>query len=54
MITRPRVLRPGLLVLLMSGYPTGSVEKCNFPILHKPSRREHPRRARRYGSAPLS
>jgi len=36
-----RVLRPGLPVLLMSGYPAGSVEKCNFPILQKPYRREH-------------
>ena len=35
-----RVLRPGLPVLLMSGYPAGSVERCNFPILHKPYRRE--------------
>jgi DNA-binding NtrC family response regulator len=33
-------LRPGLPVLLMSGLPAGSVEKCNFPILHKPYRRE--------------
>jgi hypothetical protein len=23
----------------MSGYPAGTVEKCNFPILHKPYRR---------------
>jgi CheY-like chemotaxis protein len=37
---RARVLRPGLPILLMSGYPAGSVEKCNFPILHKPYRRE--------------
>ena len=37
---RARALRPGLPVLLMSGYPAGSVEKCNFPILHKPYRRE--------------
>jgi signal transduction histidine kinase len=35
-----RALRPGLPVLLMSGYPAGSVETCNFPILHKPYRRE--------------
>jgi signal transduction histidine kinase len=35
-----RVLRPGLPVLLMSGYPAGSVERRNFPILHKPYRRE--------------
>ena len=34
------MLRPGRPVLLMSGYPTGSVEKCNFPNLHKPYRRE--------------
>jgi CheY-like chemotaxis protein len=38
---RARALRPGLPVLLMSGYPAGSVEKYNFPILHKPYRREH-------------
>jgi signal transduction histidine kinase len=37
---RARALRPGLPVLLMSGYPAGSVENCNFPILHKPYRRE--------------
>jgi CheY-like chemotaxis protein len=37
---RARALRPGLPVLLMSGYPAGSVEKCNFPILHKPYRRQ--------------
>jgi CheY-like chemotaxis protein len=37
---RARALRPGLPVLLMSGYPAGSVETCNFPILHKPYRRE--------------
>jgi hypothetical protein len=36
---RARALRPGLPVLLMSGYPAGSVEKSNFPILHKPYRR---------------
>jgi hypothetical protein len=24
----------------MSGYPAGSVEECNFPILHKPYRHE--------------
>jgi signal transduction histidine kinase len=38
---RARALRPGLPVLLMSGYPAGIVEKSNFPILHKPYRREH-------------
>jgi CheY-like chemotaxis protein len=38
--TRGRVLRPGLPVLLMSGYPVGSVERCDFPILQKPYRRE--------------
>jgi signal transduction histidine kinase len=38
---RARALRPGLPVLLMSGYPAGTVEKYNFPILHKPYRREH-------------
>ena len=37
---RARLLRSGLPVLLMSGYPAGSVEKSNFPILHKPYRRE--------------
>jgi len=30
----------GYEVLLMSGYPAGTLEKCNFPILHKPYRRE--------------
>jgi DNA-binding NtrC family response regulator len=35
-----RVLHPGLPVLLMSGYPAGSVERRNFLILHKPYRRE--------------
>jgi signal transduction histidine kinase len=35
-----RALRPGLPVLLMSGYPAGSIEKCDFPILQKPYRRE--------------
>ena len=35
-----RALRPDLPVLLMSAYPAGSVERCNFPILHKPYRRE--------------
>jgi CheY-like chemotaxis protein len=35
-----RVLRQGLPILLMSGYPADSVERCNFPILHKPYRRE--------------
>ena len=38
---RARALRPGLPVLLTSGFPAGSVETCNFPILHKPYRREH-------------
>jgi DNA-binding LytR/AlgR family response regulator len=37
---RAWALRPGLPVLLLSGLPAGSVEKCNFPILHKPYRRE--------------
>jgi signal transduction histidine kinase len=37
---RARALRPGLPVLLTSGFPAGSVETCNFPILHKPYRRE--------------
>jgi CheY-like chemotaxis protein len=37
---RARALRPGLPVLLISGYPAGSVETCSFPILHKPYRRE--------------
>ena len=37
---RARTQRPGLPVPLMSGYPAGSVEKCNFPVLHKPYRRE--------------
>ena len=36
---RARVLRPGLPVLLMSGYPAGGIGKCDFPILHKPYRR---------------
>jgi len=36
---RARALRPGLPVLLTSGFPAGSVETCNFPILHKPYRR---------------
>lgn len=35
-----RALRPGLPVLLMSGYPAGSVENCTFPILQKPYRRD--------------
>jgi signal transduction histidine kinase len=35
-----RALRPGLPVLLMSGYPADSIEKCGFPILQKPYRRE--------------
>jgi hypothetical protein len=34
------VLRPGLPVLLMSGYRAGSVEERDFPILQKPYRRE--------------
>ena len=38
---RARAVRPGLPVLLMSGYLAASVEKYNFPILHKPYRREH-------------
>jgi CheY-like chemotaxis protein len=37
---RARALRPDLPILMMSGYPAGSVEKCNFSILHKPYRRE--------------
>jgi DNA-binding NtrC family response regulator len=37
---RAQALRPGLPVLLMSGYPTGSAEESEFPILHKPYRRE--------------
>jgi two-component system cell cycle sensor histidine kinase/response regulator CckA len=37
---RAHTLRPRLPVLLMSGYPARSVPKCNFPILHKPFRRE--------------
>jgi len=37
---RARALRAGLPVLLTSGFPAGSVETCNFPILHKPYRRE--------------
>jgi DNA-binding LytR/AlgR family response regulator len=37
---RARALRPGLPVLLMSGYPPGSIETRDFPILHKPYRRE--------------
>jgi signal transduction histidine kinase len=36
---RAHALHPGLPVLLMSGYPAGSVEKSDFPILHKPYRR---------------
>jgi signal transduction histidine kinase len=35
-----RALRPGLPVLLMSGYPAGSVQECTFPILPKPYRRD--------------
>jgi CheY-like chemotaxis protein len=31
-----RMLLPGLPVLLMSGYPAGSAEKCHIPILRKP------------------
>jgi hypothetical protein len=37
------VLRPGLPVLLKSGYPSGrgrEVHQCTFPILQKPYRRE--------------
>jgi signal transduction histidine kinase len=37
---RARALCPGLSILLMSGYPDGGVEKCEFPILHKPYHRE--------------
>jgi DNA-binding NtrC family response regulator len=37
---RAHTLRPRLPVLLMSGYPARSVPKCDFPILHKPFRRE--------------
>jgi signal transduction histidine kinase len=37
---RVRALRPGLPVLLMSGYPAGSVENNDFPILQKPYRRQ--------------
>jgi CheY-like chemotaxis protein len=37
---RARALRPGIPVLLMSGYPPGNVEKSDFPILQKPYRRE--------------
>jgi CheY-like chemotaxis protein len=37
---RARTLRLGLPVLLMSAYPAGSVPRCDFPILHKPFRRE--------------
>ena len=37
---RAHALRPGLPVLLMSGYPAGSVEGREFPILHKPYRLE--------------
>src|SRR5271169_2796693 len=49
-----RVLRPGLPVLLMSGYPAGSVGKCTLPDIAQalPSRTigdAHPRRAWRSG-----
>jgi signal transduction histidine kinase len=37
---RAQALRPGLPVLLMSGYPAGSAEESEFPILHKPYRRQ--------------
>jgi CheY-like chemotaxis protein len=37
---RAHTLRPQLPVLLISGYPARSVPKCNFPILHKPFRRQ--------------
>ncbi len=38
---RARVVRPCLPILLMSGYPAGGdVEASEFPILHKPYRRE--------------
>ena len=37
---RAQTLRPGLPVLLMSAYPARSVAKSDFPILHKPFRRE--------------
>jgi signal transduction histidine kinase len=37
---RAQALRPGLPVLLMSGYPAGSAEESGFPILHKPYRRQ--------------
>jgi hypothetical protein len=30
------MLLPGLPILLMSGYPAGSAEKCHIPIQHKP------------------
>ena len=38
---RARVLRPGLAILLMSGYPAGGVAvACEFPVIRKPYRRE--------------
>ena len=37
---RVRALRPGLPVLLMSGYPAANVENNDFPILQKPYRRQ--------------
>jgi DNA-binding NtrC family response regulator len=37
---RAHTMRPRLPVLLMSGYPTRSVPKYDFPILHKPFHRE--------------
>jgi signal transduction histidine kinase len=39
---RARALRPGLPILLVSGYPSGagSATACEFPILRKPYRRE--------------
>jgi len=40
LVERARMLLPGLPVLLMSGYPAGSAEKCHIPILHKPYRRD--------------
>ena len=40
LVERAHTLRPRLPVLLMSGYPASSVPKCDFPILHKPFRRE--------------
>jgi CheY-like chemotaxis protein len=39
---RARELRPGLPILLMSGFPTktGSTETSEFPVLPKPYRRD--------------